>query len=62
MGDERRSRGLEEALRRVVAASLPELPSEDKDELAARRERTLEALKDGVLCAISSNGLTREER
>ncbi|RPB24552.1 hypothetical protein L211DRAFT_823996 [Terfezia boudieri ATCC MYA-4762] len=53
MGDERRSRGLEEALRRVVAASLPELSGEDKDELAARRERTLEALKDGVLSSLN---------
>jgi len=59
MGDERRSRGLEEALRRVVAASLPELSGEDKDELAARRERTLEALKDGVLCAIPLMGWLR---
>jgi len=55
MSDERRSRGLEEALRRVVAASLPELPGEDKDE---RRERTVEALKDGVLWAIPSSELT----
>ena len=51
MGDERRSRGLEEALRRVVAAILPELPGEDKEVFVARMESTVEAAKDGVLCA-----------
>ena len=51
MGDERRSRGLEEALRRVVTALLPELPGEDKDGFAARRERAVDAAKDGVLFA-----------
>lgn len=57
MSDERRSRGLEEALRRVVAASLPELPGEDKEAFAARKEKTLEAAKDEVLCAAQSLSL-----
>ena len=51
MGDDRRIRGLEEALRRVVAALLPELPGEDNETFALRRESTLEAAKEAVLCA-----------
>ncbi|KAF8469126.1 Spc98 family-domain-containing protein [Kalaharituber pfeilii] len=58
MVDDRKLRGLEEALRRVVAAFVSELPGEDEEEFMARRERILGIAKDRVLGSLNQETQT----
>ncbi|KAI5788914.1 Spc98 family-domain-containing protein [Peziza echinospora] len=61
MSEDRKARGIQDALRRLVSGLLPEQPWEDDEAFSERLERTLDSAKEKVLYAASRTSSLNEQ-